>query len=71
MEMTPVTSSDLSSVGYDYDNAILHVQFLKGGLYEYTGVPSDIYEGLISAGSKGQYFNTFIKKGGYPCSKIG
>jgi len=70
MEMEPVSSTDLAAVGYDPDTAILRVEFLKGGLYEYQGVPVDVHEGLMNAGSKGQYFNQFIKKGGYPYSKI-
>lgn len=68
--MIPVSSSNLASVGYDYDTATLHIQFLKGGLYEYYGVPTDVYEGLLTAGSKGQYFDSVIKKGGYSFSKV-
>jgi KTSC domain len=71
MEMIPVTSTDLSQIGYDHETATLRVYFLKGGIYDYQGVPQDIYEGLLAAGSKGQYFNTFIKKGGYPFTKLG
>ena len=70
MEMIPVTSSNLSAVGYDYESATLRVQFLKGGLFEYQGVPSNVYEELMAAGSKGQYFDQFIKKAGYPFSKV-
>jgi uncharacterized protein YijF (DUF1287 family) len=64
-----VSSSNLSAVGYDYDTATLRIQFLNGGIYEYQGVSSDVHEGLLRAGSKGQYFDQFIKKAGYPFSK--
>lgn len=70
MDMQPVSSSDLAAVGYDEDTATLRIEFLKGGTYEYHGVPKDIYDGLINASSKGKYFDQFIKKGGYPYSKI-
>jgi hypothetical protein len=70
MEMTPVSSSNLAAVGYDNESATLRIQFLHGGIYDYQGVPADIYEGLINAGSKGQFFDKFIKKGGFPYSKI-
>lgn len=70
MEMISVSSSNLSAVGYDHDTATLRIQFLNGGAYDYQGVPSDFYEGLLGAGSKGQYFDQFIKKGGYPFSKL-
>jgi len=69
MEMIPVTSSNLAAVGYEYETATLRIQFLNGGMYDYQGVSSDVYEGLLAAGSKGQYFDQFIKKGGYPFTK--
>jgi hypothetical protein len=70
MEMIPVTSSNLASVGYEYETATLRIQFLNGGMYDYQGVSSDVYEGFLAAGSKGQYFDQFIKKGGYPYTKL-
>jgi len=65
MEMISVSSSNLAAVGYNYETATLRIQFLNGGIYDYYGVSSDVYEGLLEAGSKGQYFDRFIKKGGY------
>lgn len=70
MEMIQVSSSNLYAVGYDYDSATLRIQFLNGGIYDYQGVSSDVYEGLLSAASKGKYFDQVIKKGGYPFSKL-
>ncbi len=71
MERIPVSSSNLASVGYDVNSAVLEIEFNHGGVYQYTGVPEEIYLGLINAGSHGIYFNEFIKKAGYPYSKIG
>lgn len=70
MEMQSVDSSNLAAVGYDLDSATLRIQFLKSGSYDYYGVPMDVHEGLINAGSKGQYFDQFIKKGGYSFAKV-
>lgn len=70
MEMIPVSSSNLNAVGYDYDTATLRIQFLNGGLYDYMGVPPEVYDELIAAISKGQYFDQTIKKGGYPFTKL-
>jgi hypothetical protein len=56
----------MDHIAYEFETATLRVEFVKGGLYEYQGVPLDTYEGSMGAGSKGQYFNQFIKKGGYP-----
>ena len=54
-----VISSDICSVGYEGNT--LEVEFYSGGIYQYHGVPSDKYHGLISASSCGKYFHNFIK----------
>ncbi len=71
MNRVPVQSSDLASVGYDLASSILEIEFHSGGIYQYFGVPQYIYEGLMSAGSKGTYFHQNIKNAGYSYSKIG
>lgn len=70
MEMQPVSSSNLAAVGYDEESSTLRVEFLNGTSYEYYNVPKEVFEDLLNAGSKGQYFNANIKKGGYPYSKL-
>lgn len=70
MEMTPVNSSNIASVGYDMETATLRVEFLKGAIYDYYGVPSDLYEGLLYAGSKGGYHRQYIVKGGFSYTKV-
>ncbi len=59
MKITPVSSSDLASVGYE--NGKLYISFNSGGLYEYYNVPESVYNGLISAASHGRYFHSNIK----------
>ena len=68
--MLPVSSSNLAAVGYIAETATLRIQFLHGGVYDYQGVSAEIHEALMAAPSKGQYFDQFIKKGGYPYNKI-
>lgn len=70
MKRIPVESSSLSSVGYDSENAILEIEFKSGGIYQYSGVPQDVYDGLMNAESKGKYFHQYIKNSGYPYSKV-
>lgn len=60
MDRTPVHSSNLRSVGYDATSATLEIEF-DSGLYQYYGIPKQIYEGLMSAFSKGSYHHRFIK----------
>ena len=54
MNRIPVESSNLKSVGYE-DN-VLEIEFLDGGVYQYFDVPAALYEGLIQADSAGKYF---------------
>jgi len=61
MERIPVSSSNISAIGYDADNQILEVEFTTGAVYSYSGVSSDEYEGFMSSDSKGKYFHANIK----------
>jgi len=69
MELRAVQSSNLSGIGYDPTDSILFVQFKNGGIYRYFGVPSDVYETLMSSSSKGNYFNTMVR-GKFESEKI-
>ncbi len=57
----PVGSSNLSTVGYDPRLRVLEIEFHNGGVYRYSGVSQQVYDGLMGAGSKGQYFHAYIK----------
>ncbi len=68
MKMISVTSTNISSVGYD--GSTMHILFNSGGLYAYHDVPSSVYNGLMGASSKGKYFHAYIK-GRYGDTRIG
>lgn len=68
MNMIPVSSSNLNSVGYE--NSTLYVRFNDGSLYRYSNVPEHVYNELMNASSKGRYLAAYVK-GQYPYSKIG
>ncbi|WP_447886998.1 KTSC domain-containing protein [Serratia fonticola] len=44
--------------------------FLNGTIYQYSGVPSGIYQSLMNATSKGGYFSSTIRNR-FPTRKIG
>jgi hypothetical protein len=69
LKMTPVSSSNLASVGYDSETQMLRIEFRSGSVYEYSGVPETEYQGLMDASSKGHYFHQYIKDR-YGYSKI-
>ncbi|MCW5516930.1 KTSC domain-containing protein [Muriicola sp. Z0-33] len=62
MERTPVSSSNLVSVGYNPETNTLEVEFKGGTVYQYFDVPLAIYEELINAGSLGVYFAANIRE---------
>jgi hypothetical protein len=70
MNRTTVSSSNLRSVGYDPASSTLEIEFLDGSIYQYSSVPETRYSGLMAAGSKGSYFESYIKKGGYRYRQI-
>ena len=61
MQRTAVSSSNLASVGYDPQRHILEVEFLGGSVYQYYGVPEQVYRNLMNAGSHGTYFSAYIR----------
>jgi len=61
MEMKPVVSSNVASVGYDEPSLTLFVRFQSGGTYEYSGVPAEEYQALCASASIGSYLAAHIK----------
>ncbi|QEH68185.1 KTSC domain-containing protein [Cellulosilyticum sp. WCF-2] len=61
MNRTPVSSSNISSIGYDPSTSTLEVAFNSGGVYQYYNVPSNEYSALMNASSHGSYLAHHIK----------
>ncbi|MCA9925116.1 MAG: KTSC domain-containing protein [Anaerolineales bacterium] len=56
MKRTAVSSSNLTSVGYDPVNKILEIEFNTGTIYQYFDVPQSEHIALMGASSHGSYF---------------
>lgn len=69
MKRQAVLSSNIASIGYDADSQTLEVEFLNGSVYQYFDVSQNVFEGLMSANSQGQYLAHNIK-GVYRYSKV-
>ncbi len=69
MNRESVTSSNLSSIGYDSATQTLEVEFSNGAVYQYFDVPSTVHEELMNAGSHGSYLNQNIK-GSYRYARV-
>lgn len=69
MNRLQVNSSVLRSIGYDISTATLEVEFYSGSIYTYRNVPPEIHAALMSAASKGQYFDKAIRET-YNCQRV-
>jgi hypothetical protein len=61
MEMIRVRSSAILVVGYDPATQRMKITFVEGHTYDFCRVPERIFQGLLNAGSKGTYYNLYIK----------
>jgi|HubBroStandDraft_6_1064221.scaffolds.fasta_scaffold3839372_1 hypothetical protein len=61
MQSHSVESSTLTAIAYDSNNELLKLQFHDGSIYSYSRVPVELYDALVSAPSKGKYFNSKIR----------
>lgn len=61
MQRFPVTSSNITEVGYSDEHQILELLFSSGMTYQYFDVPRRIFEELLQAESIGRYVNANIK----------
>jgi hypothetical protein len=59
--MPDVTSSVIERVDYDDGAKMLYVEFRGGRVYRYDRVPRAVYERLLAAESKGQFFSRYIR----------
>lgn len=60
----------MRSVGYLAKSKILEIEFESGEIYQYFEVSGVVFEALLSAESKGRYFNGEIRDD-YECVRVG
>ncbi len=70
MNRNQVASSNVRSIGYDTRTQTLEVEFHSGWVYQYYGVPKHLHQEIMSASSKGQFLNQYIKNA-FPYSRVG
>lgn len=69
MQRVEFQSKTLKTAVYQPHGAWLELEFQSGTRYRYLHVPAEIYQGLLTAESKGQYFNEHIRDR-FPTIKI-
>jgi hypothetical protein len=62
VEMLPVDSSAIRSIGYDHQALSLRVEFHSGKVYVYEAVPEAVFQKLKHAESKGKHFIAHIRE---------
>jgi hypothetical protein len=55
---------------YEPQSGTLEVEFVVGTIYQYYGVPQNIYDQFMREPSKGRFLNTYIKNQ-YAFSRVG
>ena len=48
-QLISIQSDNVAAAGYDANTSVMIVQFRNGALYEYYGVPLDLWEAFIAA----------------------
>lgn len=69
MTKTYLDSSRLQSIGYDERFETLEIEFRNGAVYQYYDCPKLIYDELMSAPSKGMFFDERIRDR-FPYSRV-
>ena len=61
MYRTQVNSSNIQSIDYDAQSAILEVEFTSGDVHQYFDVPEYLHQQFLQASSHGQFLNDNIR----------
>lgn len=70
MTTTLLDSSLLASAAYDPQRRLLRLEFRCCSVYLYGNVPANVAVALLTASSKGAYFNRSIR-GQFPFRRLG
>ena len=61
IKRVPVESTALAAVGYSKKLRALEIEFRNGAVYRYLDVGPDVYDALLSAGSKARFYDANIR----------
>ena len=61
IDMDYVEGKTLSTVGYDEEAQVLAIEFTRGPVHVYNGVPKDVYDELMKASSADIFFDEKIR----------
>jgi hypothetical protein len=61
MNMIPVSSSAISSIGYDESTGRMRIRFTSGNAYDFCRVPAELFARFMRSASKGDFYNSHIR----------
>jgi len=61
MARRSVEVNNLRAIRYDAQRRVLEIQFHAGGIYQYLGVPAEVYRQLLAAEQPKKYYERYIK----------
>ena len=61
MKLETVTSDVIHAIGYDEETSVLEIIFNSGAIYQYRGVPRQVFDEFMHAESKGNFFQNNIR----------
>jgi len=64
------SSEAIQTVTYNPETMVMEIVFNKRGTYAYLNVPPDVFADFNTAGSRGTYFNLYIRNSGYEYERI-
>ena len=72
-QLISIQSENVRAAGYDEASMVMTVQFDNGALYEYYGVPADLWTSFVAAQPHpwSQVGNPRLVGGGYAYKRIG
>lgn len=59
LKFTSVESSNVGAIAMSDGN--MYVKFNTGSIYRYDNVPQSVFDDMLSAESKGKFFNAHVK----------
>lgn len=70
MDQPTFSSTSIAAAAYDPATCTLDIRFHTGRHYRYFFVPVQTYRDLLSADSKGRYFNQHIRAAPFPYQRL-
>lgn len=69
MRRSPVSSTAITSVGYDPGTAVMEIEFTSGDVHRYFAVPPSVHRALVEAESVGRFFAAHVRHV-YPSERV-